>query len=755
MKAIYIEEHAVRLIAQHRTLQSGEFEDAASLANFFRTKEDICIQNLSCKYFKNVAYIYDKTKFSGLKFIIFDLEKCKDFLLRDENFLITVLQKIIKFSLKHWDKYPLNISEKIINDNHVILFPFPYNDRNPYKVLVNLSLNSDYIDRRSLKCVYIANMGNGLFSTQNYSILNIKAINVDANKVCIVESLTDKTKEGIAPLQVSCLPDEIEKEKSVFLKYNNWLPYLSKAQKQFVFKPSIGSERLEGAAGTGKTLSLVLRSIYLCIEAEKNDKPLKILFLCHSISSKNGLKVQIKSISPIEDILSPEISAQSIELITLQEWCTTYLGNAIGQAELLDADAQECKETQYKFIADIYTECIKNDYPTYKFLCSDEFQKFIDSENELLIIDLISSEISITIKGRASGDIEKYKHLPRLEGSLPLRNEGDFNFIFLIYEKYQDMLIQLGYFDNDDISLSSALQLASPIWKRRRTYLGYDLLVIDEVHLFSYNELAIFHFLSKNEKDCKIIYAIDKTQAVGDRGLTKEVLRESLQIESHEEESFYKTVFRSSPQIIDLAFSILTSGADMFLNFENPLDKINFSFTESEERKAIMPQYLLLPTDSLMIEQAFKQVDILSKQLGIKRDSILLVSVDMEIHDKLSKYIKEKNKPCELLRRRGDYNTILQAQQKNRYVLGYIDYVGGLEFNAVIIVGVDKSRVPQYSNDERIIYQNYEWHNRMYVATTRAKYAVVILGNKSCQASTLLQNAIDNQRLQLIDSDFS
>ena len=39
----------------------------------------------------------------------------------------------------------------------------------------------------------------------------------------------------------------------------------------------------------------------------------------------------------------------------------------------------------------------------------------------------------------------------------------------------------------------------------------------------------------------------------------------------------------------------------------------------------------------------------------------------------------------------------------------------------------------------------------MYIATTRAKYTVVIIGNKSCQPSTLLQNAIDNGRFNLID----
>ena len=66
-------------------------------------------------------------------------------------------------------------------------------------------------------------------------------------------------------------------------------------------------------------------------------------------------------------------------------------------------------------------------------------------------------------------------------------------------------------------------------------------------------------------------------------------------------------------------------------------------------------------------------------------------------------------------------------------------------------MGVDKGRVPQMTSSESRIYQNYEWHNRMYVAITRAKYAVVVLGNKSRTPSTLLQNAISNKRIALLE----
>ena len=256
--------------------------------------------------------------------------------------------------------------------------------------------------------------------------------------------------------------------------------------------------------------------------------------------------------------------------------------------------------------------------------------------------------------------------------------------------------------------------------------------------------------LTKDEKSMHIIYAVDKTQAIGDRGLTKDTLQNSLKVKD-DSSTRYNTVFRSSPQIIDLAFSILSSGAELFLNFENPLDKIMFSFNITEEKKALPPQYIMLPSDEEIIKSVFVKVDELASNLGCTKDKILVVCTDHELLSNLVKYGESLKKPFEQLVRRGDYSTITKAERQNRYVIGYIDYIGGLEFDAVVVVGVDKGRVPQVTSTESRIYQNYEWHNRMYVAITRAKYAVVIMGNKSRTPSSLLQNAISNKRISLVE----
>ena len=56
IKALFIEAEAAKYIAQERTLQTGEFDDAIRLSSFIRDGEDCKILNLSCKFDSNIAY---------------------------------------------------------------------------------------------------------------------------------------------------------------------------------------------------------------------------------------------------------------------------------------------------------------------------------------------------------------------------------------------------------------------------------------------------------------------------------------------------------------------------------------------------------------------------------------------------------------------------------------------------------------------------------------------------------------------------
>ena len=53
---------------------------------------------------------------------------------------------------------------------------------------------------------------------------------------------------------------------------DNWIKKLTESQKKFVFSNSFGPDILKGAAGSGKTLSLILRCVVQLNKAQKKIK---------------------------------------------------------------------------------------------------------------------------------------------------------------------------------------------------------------------------------------------------------------------------------------------------------------------------------------------------------------------------------------------------------------------------------------------------------------------------------------------------
>lgn len=744
MKYLFIEGNAAQIIAQERTFQSGDYSNSLSLLNFILNSEDCDMAGLKCKLADNIGFIYAKKGANIDSWILFDLKEL-DFSGFDENEKVTIILKIVKFAVKYWNNLPLTNSEKIIEGN-AILFPFPYVDNDPYKIKINLTPSDKLTNTRNIKCMVVEQIGLGhLARKADITTSAYKEIIKAAQQNCIAE-IDDKENIETNSIESLCenqLTSSIDRSKEGFMSFKQWEDILSDTQKRFVFMDLHRAERLEGAAGTGKTIALILRACYLLSKAEANNEPIKILFLCHSIATLAKIKEQFRVAVTNQNYLDgPEYSPQSIEITTLQQWSVDYLGNIMGHGEMLDEDAQECKDVQRNFIIEKFDEACKNDLPSLRQICSEEFIDFLDKNPRDVIVDLIASEISVTIKGRAEGDLHVYKELPRLQGTLPLKENADFVFIYRIYENYQKDMETLGYFDNDDVSISASMQLRTPIWQRRRLTNGYDVVIIDEMHLFSFNEMNIFHHLCKESRNQNIIYAIDKSQAVGDRGQTDDSITKNLAI-GNSKDTKLNTVFRSSPQIINLAFSVLGHGVSLFKNFENPLNHISVFQNDSSQ-----PIYKLADSDSL-IDVTLDEIANIESTLKIPRYRILIITASHELEDRLAKYMTTHHKPCIALRRRGDYSVVDQAQRNNQYIHGYIDYVGGLEFEAVIIVGVDKGRAPAYSGIGNTYYQEYEWHNRLYVAITRAQKHVTIIGSRNSGESILLETAINNNYIQV------
>ena len=503
---------------------------------------------------------------------------------------------------------------------------------------------------------------------------------------------------------------------------------------------------MEGAAGTGKTISMILRCVFILKQKIALNQPFHIIFITHSLATKERIIEVFKHVwkdfeyyQEIED----NRDSNSICVTTLQEWCGDHIGAfTIRSEQFLDKDAADSKFWQRMYVAQAFDKVYSETQASLRILCSPEFNKFLSETNKEVIYELFQQEIAVLIKGRAGQNLVKYKALNRPTYAIPLKNDADKDFAFAVYKEYRQSLIIKNRYDNDDIVLSALKNLDTPIWDRLRSTDGYDCCFIDETHLFNINELTIFQYLNKESTANHIVYAIDKSQAVGDWGIDENLITSAFGIGSEVENS-YNVMFRNSPEIVDLAFCILSHGASLFTNFDNPLDHFEYGFTNEQEKKCSFPQYYLYNSDELMLNGLFSLLNEHCREHSIKKSSVLIAFTTENLLHDAKKISNERHIPFECLTSRCDINTVNKAALNNKYVYAGIDYVGGLEFESVFIVGVDKGRVPPEGEEnlESNHILSYAWHNRMYVAITRAKYSVTLLGNNVTGESPLLDLA--------------
>lgn len=751
MAYIFLTLDAIQAFASTRQFQSSEYDESQTLCSVLTGRiSQWSYRELFFKKTSKGGYFYT-SKPQLNKGIIFDFDTFDGFQNRSEDECIIIFQKVLKYAIRYFEGLPLVSCERLVPDtNTTLVYPFPFAaTKDVYKVLIERNLGK--FDRKGKQYLVVF----GIAKDESYKkaqATNLNKAVSELQDVCHSTFITTNT--NVTPIETISITELANLDLSIdsAIGIEKWKYFLTKKQKEFINSNINGAERLEGAAGTGKTLTMILRCINTLKMKDRQNEEFHIAFITHTITTKEQiLNIFRANCIGIDRYLNKDHSNISLSIITLQEWCIQYLGGSLSSNEYLDRDAMESKELQLLYIDQAYSHAISTDFKSYKSICSDKFVSFMEKTSKNNLLEMLQHEIAVTIKGRANENLDCYKQLSRLQYSIPCYREGDLAFLFLIFQYYQKSLQETGQFDSDDIILTALGQLNTPIWRRRRNKEGYNALFIDETHMFNLNELSIFHFLNKENCKQNIIFAIDKSQALGDRGLNDKALSDAfeLNIESIKDSHKLNTVFRSSPDIVNLAFNILSSGATLFTTFDNPLIDAKFNFTEQEEKKCIVPHYILKENDNEMIAYAFNKAENIHQKYNIQRSKILLIASNEFLLTTIQHFAHDSNKPIEILKSRGDTSIVKQATRNGRFVLSLIDFVGGLEFDAVIIIGIDKGRVPMsFETTDSFLFSNYTWHNKMYVAVTRGKYIVYILGDKSRGESEILESAIQNGLLK-------
>lgn len=762
MKYLLFEKSAIEVLVSKTDFQSIEFPLGMELiraicGDYTSEKMDTVLVRPE----KDKGVFFVGSKYSKM-FLLFDLTQCK--IMEERDFpesLLLVLQKVFRTAMRIWNHQPFTSSERI-HGSKSIVFPFVFTDHR--RIVIERAAKCERLTKRGIECPLLVYKYGVDDAPRGEEIAEIAVLREAGELYLSYLSDFQKAFQEPANVQnaelVSKTPlvhtnatEKVSDGGFMYLNFEQQFSMLTITQKSVVENSNIISPiRIDGPAGTGKTASMILRAYHLLQVAKDKDRPFKIIFFAHSESTKSEIKNAFDMLEDAAYFLSQK-GQQQIEFTTLFEYCIKTIKVSLSQ--VIEQDASDAKQSQRILIEEAMDKVYKEKYKTFKPLLSSELSKVFNEDvtPKGVLISMLQHEFSVQIKGRTDGTIEEYYQVLPIKNALPNKTKKDKEFIFCIFREYQDMLRVASVYDIDDITVQALAQWNAPIWRRERNEQGFDYIFVDEMHLFNINEQNAFHYLTKSaeQKQIPICFALDYSQAIGDRGNTNQDYIETAFGDA--ERNKYKTVFRCSQQITDFCAAISASGALMFQNdYKDPYDVATSGFTQQEEALCETPRLYMYSNENDMMNSIRAHIDKCKQELQCKNYDIALISFENSLlyPEEIAQVEKAIGKKIRILRDRQTSYLDRTIKAEDPIILSDPYNINGLEFKCVILVGVDEGRVPQNVgvSDISANYIKFIAFNQLYLASSRAKYRLVLLGNNLHGLSSCLQYALESGVLQ-------
>lgn len=549
-----------------------------------------------------------------------------------------------------------------------------------------------------------------------------------------------KNKRVIGDVEVKTVRediDDISRYNALSLSYDAWMradSSLTEVQRRILGSDAIDQHpiRIVGPGGSGKTLLMQLLAVRRSRAAEERGEPLKIAYIVHNQAMERSVRQRFEVL--MQDRVLSVSSAVAIEVKTLSQIARELL--ELEDTHVINTDAQEAKAFQYEQVRSALRSCL--DGKRDEISTSQLFSSGISNDQVLNVLAiLIMSDISIAIKGQGlSKDRRKYvqssRHLSRFHGAL---TERERNFVFDVFEKYhREVFENLEVLDSDDLAISLLGRIRTPIWELRRRQLGYDYIFVDETQLFNENERRILPFLSNGtRKHIPVVLALDEAQSI--YGLNSAGFA-ALGIEGLTSESL-ASIHRSTKSIVELAFFVIQRSTDLFgadfPDFTNIADKVE----PDNHPLARRPEF----ERSADASQEFGKF-VLKRVRQLRKSNVRQIAVVVhsdQYWDMVLKELKKVDLPLHVMLTRGEN---LHATQPI-VVVTKPAFVGGQEFDAVVLVGLEQGVVPPKMDGGEALSSTVEQQSlrEIYLSVTRARYRVVVALSYGSSPSPILEDA--------------
>lgn len=519
--------------------------------------------------------------------------------------------------------------------------------------------------------------------------------------------------------------------------YSDWVQAgspLSSVQRRILEGDGLDRHpiRILGPGGSGKTLLLQLLALRRLRTAASRGESAKVLYVVHNHAMSEMIKQRFDIL--MSDNILESASDTLLEVKTLSQIAREQL--ELEDAYVIDVDAQEAKEFQFESVKKAFTKTM------------GEMSDIVEGSPLLIVardnsraFDLVAlfvmTDISIAIKGHGLEQdrrryIESARSLSRFHGVL---NEAERNLVFSVFEEYhREVFESLEVLDSDDLAISLLGRLRTPIWQLRRRQLGYDYVFVDETQLFNENERRVIPLLTNGIREfVPVVLALDEAQAIYGQSAAGFA---ALGIEGIANESL-GSIHRSTKAIVDLAFFVIQRSTDLFgPDFPN--------FTEIAERlqPSNHPLSVKPRVETAQDEKQGIGKFVLKRVRELRRSNVrqicIVVHAD-QYWDAVVRELQSVDLPLQLLLTRGER----LPHDQPLVVLSKPSYIGGQEFDAVILVGLEQGVVPARFVGNEALSSAVEQQalREMYLSLTRARFQVILAVSFGASVTSVIADA--------------
>lgn len=524
---------------------------------------------------------------------------------------------------------------------------------------------------------------------------------------------------------------------------------LNREQREFVDRLHDQPARLRGAAGTGKTQSMVVKCLRDLYSDTGGDKT--FAFLTHSSALANTVvRGMLQALDPTELWASLKTSSGQPKLWigTVYELAQEKLGYEKKGLKPLSLDGIDGREYQRILITQAIEQAVKDPRIVLDhFLHCPDFQERLNNHaKDASLIDELMNEFACVLDLEAikkdTHDAKRYAARGSREPwQMLLPTEAHRCVVLEIHDIYRTLLRTQKMLSMDQMVADFDRYLGTHEWGALRDRDGFDLVFVDEYHYFTRAEAMLLHNLFKMRAHVSgrwpLLMAYDIKQSTNDVAISggMEKFRNPGVGESVLTE--LKQVYRSTPQITAFLSDLDASFPAMDLEGE-----YSTYVASSHQEEGDIPSLTVYDTDLKLVDSVFLQAVRMARDVDGGGSQVAVLCLNEALFEKIlgAARVRDKFVP---ITTRDDIKELRYA--KGKCVFSMPEFVAGLQFHTVILIHANSV---DYNEDQGMGTRR-RYVSRVYLGASRAARKIMLASSKEqggpCQ---LLEVPLANKTLR-------